>query len=1732
MKKALALLLSVLLVFSSVAFAAPVLTVAENPAEAQTEPAAVLSETYVKGIKPGRNMITSTTDAWSFEGDMASDTAMFSFSSGTHEVAANPAPDDVNASEKVLHYYHSIASGTAYNHVIFHLPSNLDSARPVYVSFKYMKTYTPADGEEPNAHNVLWVMKNGGSYIAKNIGNINYTDPWKQYAGTVYFNRAYNAANSSQIDGSAISNIQIESSFPGNPGTTNLWYDDIAYVPYYKLAYDPNYDDLETTGDVYFSPFKADGTYASTFAESADYEAGLYDLTRAPAPRYGYVFKGWSLDPDATEADAPATDDFALEGEDIILYAVWEKDANAPEPTTYKWDFEDESTQVWNAVGKKISVDYNRGKMIVTTDSSVEDTQTPYLNLKSNVALNTIAHRYLVFKVKNQGNVAQIKFYFKLSDTNWSDANSVLIPIDTNSSEYKTYYYDMYNNANWIDADGSANTFINFMFAPMDINGGRTAFDGTMEFEEVYFSTLFDPSSLLLYQKWDFDDNTTQGLKAWSGHTSIDAADGKLLFTRSTASGSGGVDMFTTQSADVYKYLLLKVKPGSTSFSNFHIYFCVNGQGGLAETRSGNATATTYSGSDGYTYYLADFGGNAEYNGSLVRFTLTTGTPGTHLIDEIVLTNDWLAYLEDAASGDPEGVSEFGIDATSSTITEEGGSVTLTPYIILNSGDELEVDNTKVVWTTDSVNAKPTVNEDGSLTLVGKINGKVTAHAVYTYNGFTYSADKVITVAGQSKKMAANYFKYITFGNSIWSHGYAPSIGWNAQDGRGMAASALENDYVHRFIYYIEEKFGEGCVEHIYGGTLASYERAIPANDVNKDYSEFLNTYITKVRTEQPDLITIQMGENVSGGPNVATYTAAMSWFITRLQQAAPDALIIITTSFWGGADKIAGAIAAGEACGVPVAQMHQLTATSEEARKNEAIGLFEHSGVSMHPGDTGMDNMAKLFYEQFNRVLTANDPTEYTALPSEVVFTSEDDTITTENGTLQLSAVVLPQDSAQGVVWSVDDERIATVDTNGVVTAVNNGTVTVRASSRYDDTIYAEMTVTVSGQTLPYTLTYDPNTTDDVENMPETDGYAKDTYPLSTEKYPTRAKYNFVGWALSPDSEETVLSVEMDGDKTVYAVWTPAIRWDFERDGDLMGFTAANGFHFKTENGQLSALATETDLNNNIVLTFISPEIEIDPDTYKTLIVRMQNSVVNSSNNVKFIVTAEDGDHTYQIKCGAAALLTTYNVDLSDITGTITGFRIIPTNIDCAVQIEDIAFAGGLALTYDPNTSDNVTDMPVEGYTTDVDAAVPKRAGYTFLGWSLASNSKLLVGDTVDAAETPATLYAVWDKNDHWEFDNLSDYDLSNVESGSASVTDGVLTYVGKSDPIITPKASLGGYDVSSVSGVLKVRLKYNFTGTPFTQIFYRTSAANTLSEANSQSKGFNGSSDDWQIVELDLTKAKGSSTTAAAGWSGTLNYLRMDLTNSLGEAFIDYVAFTDSERNVAVKAGATRTLTADDNELSILVADGATVVPEGHAVVKAISLNGSVDMSNGYITVESVEDSEIGKNAPYAIYTLTELPLGNETFAIYGYDGDLDVVEGTHYVIPLDKNGAGYVRVGDDLYMVGKNGTVNVTNSYSVDDSGTLAAFGPVPFDAMFAKYVISAAYDADGRMLAVRCAEVADADFFLTMNIGDADCETVKTFYLDEALRPVRDVAVLNRLDDTALTEIDINIDSLFF
>ena len=325
------------------------------------------------------------------------------------------------------------------------------------------------------------------------------------------------------------------------------------------------------------------------------------------------------------------------------------------------------------------------------------------------------------------------------------------------------------------------------------------------------------------------------------------------------------------------------------------------------------------------------------------------------------------------------------------------------------------------------------------------------------------------------------------------------------------------------------------------------------------------------------------------------------------------------------------------------------------------------------------MENIAKLIYDPMELLITENFQPDEVTLPNAIEIIAGTDQITAEGGKLYLAIEAKPFGAERTVQWSSTDEEIAVVDTTGIVTAKNDGTVTITAKSLVNPNVTATFTVSVSGQAPAYTLTYDANLpagcTDAVSDMPEANAYAKGQTELSA-KIPALRYYIFAGWALSADADasDTVTELNVTGNVTVYAVWRIADRWNFETENDLQGIAVENGFHIYVRDGMLTAIATGTDAASGNVLCLVSPELNLESSAYSKFVVTMQNTERKTSTQLRLVIMTDQGQYTFDQPVTTTEF-TTYTFDISAIQGVITGFRLTPTDLDCSINVEEMGF-------------------------------------------------------------------------------------------------------------------------------------------------------------------------------------------------------------------------------------------------------------------------------------------------------------------------------------------------------------------------------------------------------------------------------------------------------------------------
>lgn len=188
-------------------------------------------------------------------------------------------------------------------------------------------------------------------------------------------------------------------------------------------------------------------------------------------------------------------------------------------------------------------------------------------------------------------------------------------------------------------------------------------------------------------------------------------------------------------------------------------------------------------------------------------------------------------------------------------------------------------------------------------------------------------------------------YKVLFVGNSITRHAPKPSIGWHGD--WGMAASCEKNDYVHRVVQGLRERYGalDYCISQ-----AASWELEYP------DTERILAENYQPARDFVADIVIIRIGENirrdmlqeVDGRPY---FDKMIKFFVSN-----PSAKVIVTDNFWriDAVNQMIYDVIKDN--GYIYCKLSDL----EQDGTTMAKGLFEHEGVAAHPGDYGMQCIAE----------------------------------------------------------------------------------------------------------------------------------------------------------------------------------------------------------------------------------------------------------------------------------------------------------------------------------------------------------------------------------------------------------------------------------------------------------------------------------------------------------------------------------------------------------------------------------------------------------------------------------------------------------------------------------------------------------------------------------------------------------------------------------------------------
>jgi uncharacterized repeat protein (TIGR02543 family) len=166
------------------------------------------------------------------------------------------------------------------------------------------------------------------------------------------------------------------------------------------------------------------------------------------------------------------------------------------------------------------------------------------------------------------------------------------------------------------------------------------------------------------------------------------------------------------------------------------------------------------------------------------------------------------------------------------------------------------------------------------------------------------------------------------------------------------------------------------------------------------------------------------------------------------------------------------------------------------------------------------------------------------TVSPSSITISG--DTSVMIGNTLQLLIVYSPINSIRGVTWGSSNNEVATISSNGLVTPVSEGQVTITATSTSLGSISDTHTVTVTAP-VSYAVTFDSNEGSAVSPQSILEGNSA-TSPTA----PTRSGFSFGGWFTDDETFLTQynFSSAVTTSFTLYAKWNAIYTVTFDSNG------------------------------------------------------------------------------------------------------------------------------------------------------------------------------------------------------------------------------------------------------------------------------------------------------------------------------------------------------------------------------------------------------------------------------------------------------------------------------------------------------------------------------------------------------------------------------------------------------
>ena len=561
--------------------------------------------------------------------------------------------------------------------------------------------------------------------------------------------------------------------------------------------------------------------------------------------------------------------------------------------------------------------------------------------------------------------------------------------------------------------------------------------------------------------------------------------------------------------------------------------------------------------------------------------------------------------------------------------------------------------------------------------------------------------------------------------------GATTCIDYNTSTDSGLFANVNSNGEIEFYI------FGDNTYYNAYNYTLKIGDNTVYNSTINLSYNTTFKCYVNKLHTDSIDNL-VNKSISIAYTGYSATYTIKKSIEATRqlveqmvYQDSKPYSKHYIKIMY-----------------GIRWNPQNTFTLSLEVYYRTEASGIAnlpntlddnyygtDHPYIKISQGGTNLVNkkyFRKGFYVANAEALIYTETFTFnTTSSSNLAITLQErsigDTAPTLNGSIpRLYTINLTDGNTlintlylkQGSAWYSDyngENQITSITPleksgytfNGFYQASNkiidaNGSFLSSTFTTVDTNLSAKWTVKT------YTITFNQNTTDTVNNMPSNDIKTHGVDYILPSDIPTRTGYTFRGWGSRSDSTSPIngpTSMGFSGyysenaDYTYYAVWTP-ITYTVQYNG--------NG-------------ATSGSMINST-------------HTYDTA-----KKLTANAYQRKYTVT-----YNYN-ESGVSNTTATATATFNGWAESATGSKVY----DNEASVKNLK-----------STQDAVVDLYANWTLGTVTLPTPTRTGYTFNGWYTAASggTRVGVGGATYQPTTNTILYARWTTNTYYVTWNLND--------------------------------------------------------------------------------------------------------------------------------------------------------------------------------------------------------------------------------------------------------------------------------------------------------------------------------------------------------------------------------------